>query len=265
MINKNDQSKIESVLRNLGLNQTEQAVYLESLESGPTSVQQLAKKTGINRVTVHSAVNQLLTKGFMFETRKGKRRLVVAERGKSFNNFIAQRKQELLALESELSPVQKIIESITPSLNYMPDVRIYDDASGFKKMLEESLKAKSEMVVFSYVDLLAEIVGPLYLEGYFQRRAKKNISSRLIFPQSEFAQRIANKKSKYNAEVRFLSKDFNWNSGIFAWDNTAALLSYTKNRLTCTIVENEAIANFYRTIVFDLCWSGLDDNQNIST
>jgi len=45
-----------------------------------------------------------------------------------------------------------------------------------------------------------------------------------------------------------------WQSGIFSWNDSIAIMSYTKQKITCTIIENRDIAHFYRTIIFELCW-----------
>ncbi|MDP3997260.1 MAG: helix-turn-helix domain-containing protein [bacterium] len=245
---------IERALASLNINPREAAIYMASLELWPSTVQEIANKLKQNRITVHSAIDQLIAKGLLYESRKGKRRLIVPEKPDALHKIVRKRQHELNTLEHSLKNATKLLSSIHSSTGNVPSVKIYEDVSGFKRMLEDTLNAKSEVLVFSNVALLAELVGANYLENYFKLRAHNEIHTRLIFPPGEFAARVNKKAAQYNIEVRYLPPEFKWQSGIFAWDDYIAILSYTGKKLTCTIIENENIAQFYRDVIFKLCW-----------
>ena len=246
--------QFQTLLAGFGCNQRESAIYLQSLQAGPATVQELAQVLGYNRVTVHSAVEQLLKKGFLFETRKGKRRLIAAEPPKGLKRICQRRERELQLLKSELDDAAALLDSL-PAAAARPAIKFYEGVDGLKRMLEETLAAKGEILVFSYVEILAKLLPAGYLEDYFKRRAKRRISTRLIFPPCPFASRVNAKSVEYRIQVRLLAPNMKWRSGIFAWNDIVALLSYTQSRATCTIIENSDIAHFYRTVVFELAWS----------
>jgi len=121
-------------------------------------------------------------------------------------------------------------------------------------MLEETLNAQGEVLVFTYVDLFSKLLNSSYLEKYYARRAAKNIHTRLIFPLAEFGKKTNAKANQYKMQIRFLPPDIAWKSGIFSWNNVIAIQSFTEGKVTCTMIENEDIAHFYRHVIYELCW-----------
>jgi len=153
-----------------------------------------------------------------------------------------------------LDHVVKLLNSVQVSDRSVPTVKFYEEVDGFKKMLEESLTARGEVLVFTYVDVFSEILDPDYLENYFKRRAAKGIHTRLIFPPCDFAERVNKKAKQYKIQVRLLPPELKWASGFFSWNDSVALMSYTEGRFTCTIIENKDITYFVRKVMFDLIW-----------
>jgi len=254
MLTAAEKNRITALLRNLGCNDREAEIYLQCLSMEPASVQEIARRMGTNRFTVHSAVEQLIQKGLLYETRKGKRRLIAAEEPTVLFRLIERKKNEIEQLSGNVEYAAKLLTSLLPEKAWQPSVRFYEGVDGYKKMLEETFSAKGDVLVFSNVQLLSGLVGPDYLEGYIRKRGRRGIHSRLIFPVCPFAEHVRKKAKEYRMDIRYLPEGVLWKSGIFAWNDCLALLSYTQNKLTCTIVENPDIAHFFRTIIFEMCW-----------
>lgn len=254
MLSKADQRRIAVQLQQFDCTQREAEIYLASLHMGPVTVQELASRLDMNRVTVHSAVEQLRKKGFFVETRKGKRRLILAEDPDVLYRLLQRRKNELNVMEMNLDQVVKLLNTVQVSDRAMPTVRCYEGIEGFKKMLEETLSAKNGVRVFTYVDLFQALLDPAYLENYFKRRSAKGIHTKLIFPPCAFADRVNKKAEAYKIQVRLLPKELKWKSGFFSWNDNVALMSYSEGRLTTTIIQNADIADFVRNIIFELIW-----------
>lgn len=254
MLTRTDTGRIHEHLRFFGANPRESSIYMKCLELGAVSVQELAHTLRMNRVTVHSAVDQMLEKGLLFETRKGKRRLIVAEEPVSLLRLLSKKEHELTRVRGSMEHVLRLLASLQSTDQSVPTVKLYEGADGFKKMLEETLSARGEILVFSYVPLFSELVGVRYLEDYFRRRADRDIHTRLLFPPCEFANKVAARSREYRIQVRTLPPQYVWQSGIFSWNDCLALMSYTEKRLTCTIIENRELAHFFRLVMFELCW-----------
>lgn len=258
MLTAAEKNRIVALLQRFDCNNREAEIYLQCLSMEPSSVQEIARKMSTNRFTVHSSIEQLIVKGLLFETRKGKRRLIAAEEPSVLFRLIERKKREIDQMTGNVEYAAKLLTSLLPEKAWKPSVRLYEGIDGYKKMLEETLQAKNDVLVFSNVQLLSSLVGPEYLEGYMRKRGRKKIQSRLIFPICPFAEYILKKSKEYRMDIRYLPKGVLWKSGIFAWNDCIALLSYTQNKLTCTIVENPDIAHFFRTIIFEMCWRQAD-------
>lgn len=255
MLTRTDIGRIQEQLRFFGANPRETGIYMKALQLGPSTVQQLARAMKTNRVTVHSAVGEMLEKGLVFETRKGKRRLIVAEEPVSLLRLLAQREEEIKRVRGGMEHIMRLLTSLQSTDQSVPTVKLYEGTEGFKKMLEETLSARGEILVFSYVSLFSELVGVKYLEDYFSRRAKREIHTRLIFPPCDFADKVAARSREYRLQVRTLPEQYVWQAGIFSWNDSLALMSYTERQLTCTIIENRDLAYFFRLVMFELCWN----------
>lgn len=247
--------KINQKFKELDCNNKETAVYLSLLKHGAMSVQETAKKVQLNRVTTHDTIERLLEKGLLAETRAGKKRLLVAEDPKILYSLLEEKKQQVGMLEKSISQVVENLEALQSKDRSRPDIRFFEGVRGFKLMLEETLSAKGEVLVFSNVDRLAEIIGTDYLEKYFKRRARLGINTRLIFPPCDFASHVAKKSQEYRIQIKTLPPELQWRSAIFSWNNALSIKSFSDNKLTCTIIENSDIAHFFRNIIFELIWN----------
>ncbi|OGJ44581.1 hypothetical protein A2272_01940 [Candidatus Peregrinibacteria bacterium RIFOXYA12_FULL_33_12] len=255
MISDLELNRIIRQLQNFACTEKEAQIYLKVLKIGPATVQEIAKALKNNRVTVYSATEQLKQKGLLYETKKGKKRLIAAEKPDVLYKIMQKKENDLNLMKINLDHLVGLLNKVDQIDRYIPVIKLYEDVNGFKKMLEETLEAKNEVLVFSYVDVFAKLINPDYLENYFQRRAKKGISTRLIFPPCDFAYRVNQQAKKYKIQIRLLPEMYKWKSGIFAWNNYLAILAFTEGKLSCTIIGNQDIAHFYRHIIFELIWS----------
>ncbi len=254
MLTRSDILLIEAQLKQFGCTPRAADIYMHCLKIGPASVQEISRGLKQNRVTVHSAVEQLIDKGLVYETRKRKKRLIVAEKPAVLYSILQRKENDLQALRHNLGYVTELLASIQSTDRSVPTVQFYEGVDGFKRMLEQTLTAKDEVLVFTYVELFSKLIGVEYLEHYYVRRAQKKIHTRLIFPTCPFAQHINKKAPIYNMKIRILPPELHWRSGIFSWNQSIAIQSFTEGKLTCTVIENKDIAYFYRHIIFELLW-----------
>ncbi len=250
-----DRTRIIDHLHILGCNDREAELYLQALTLGPSTVQELARHVRRNRVTVHSAAQQLIEKGLFFETRRGKRRLLVAEEPMGLLRLLKKKEEEWNRARQNMEHIIPLLTGLQTADVSVPTVKLYEDVDGLKRMLEETLTAKDEVLVFTYVDLFSQLLEPAYLERYYARRAAKGIPARLIFPTGPFAERTIPHAKEHRMEIRTLPPPAAWKSGIFCWNDTLAIQSFTEGRVTCTLIENRDIAHFFRAIIFPLCWA----------
>lgn len=159
MIADSDQVRIVAFLKRFGCNRSESLTYLEVLISGTTSIQELSRRLKQNRISVYYSVQQLIEKGFLFEVRKGKKRFIASENPEILFKMIGDRHKELKSLETDIVYISQLLNAIPTIKHEITVVKLYEEVDGFKKMLEESLQAKKEIIMFSNTPIFSEALG----------------------------------------------------------------------------------------------------------
>ncbi|MEK7585627.1 MAG: helix-turn-helix domain-containing protein [Patescibacteria group bacterium] len=249
-----DKQHIIAQLRHFNCNEQEAQIYIHCLSSGPSTVQEISKKLGRHRTTIHSEIEQLLKKGLLFETRKEKKRYIGSENPNVLYSLLHQKENELSSIKNNISYAVELLNTITSADSSKPTVKFYEGIDGFKKLLESILVTKNEVLIFIDINVFQGLLGPDYLEKYYERRAAKGIHTRFIFPPCEFADRVNKNADKYKIQIRLMPEGLEWKSGIYCWDDTLAIISFPENKLTCTVIENKDIADFYRKLNFEFIW-----------
>ena len=124
--------KLEKDLIKIGLSEKESQVYLSSLSLGPSSVQNIAKKSNVNRVTTYVMIEQLTQKGLMSSFTKGKKKLYSAERPNRLMSLIHEREKELKDQEAQFRSVIPQLNAVMARSDNKTQVRFYEGVEGTK-------------------------------------------------------------------------------------------------------------------------------------
>jgi sugar-specific transcriptional regulator TrmB len=125
---------IELELKKLGLKEKEVKVYLAGLELGPNSIKNIAEKVKIPRPTVYEIVKKLEEKGLFVETKKGKKRLFVAQSPSQILRFLKIKKREIEEKEREFTRIVSILEA--KYSREKEGIRIFQGKEGKKAIIE---------------------------------------------------------------------------------------------------------------------------------
>ena len=127
-------SLIELELRKLGLSEKQVKVYLVGLELGPSTVQNIAFKTGFARPTTYEIIKKLEQKGLFAETgRKGKR-YFTAQSPENILGILRTQKREIEEKEREFIRIISALEA-----KYSKEKRgmeVFKGKEGFKELEE---------------------------------------------------------------------------------------------------------------------------------
>ncbi len=249
--------QLKQKLIKLGFTSKEAVIYLDLFTNGNDTVNSISTSTGINRITVHSAIEQLIIKDFVYESREGRKRKLFANPPEQFIDILRGKQQTLNLMFDNALALVDLFKTIPQSKHSVPIIRVYKGVNGLKKLLDETLSAKSTVRVIIDIEQFREHLTEEYLLGYYIKRSNKGIYSKLIWPESQFARKIYKTKDKYKMEVKTIKNSKNWKVGIFSWDDFLAIKSLTRGNLVCTVIKSREISDFYQTILFDSVWQGL--------
>ena len=107
---------LEKYLQEIGLSEKEAQMYLALLQVDSESIQELAKRTGINRTTVYPVLETLKKKGLVSEIQIGKKTYYSAASPERLETFI-ERQKVLLEEKSRRIYIDFILFSEIPGLH----------------------------------------------------------------------------------------------------------------------------------------------------
>lgn len=242
-------------LQQLGLSEKEAKVYLASLELGLSSVQEIARKAGINRPTAYFQIELLIKKGLISSVVKGKKRYFNAESPEQLTGLLEAQKQEIENKRSDLEKILPELKTIFSLAEEKPKVRFFEGIEGLKAMQTDILKTKiDDLYEFIPLDDAYKIFPP-ELDNHRKKADQKfqKIKRRIIYTskQGNVLSSVGNK------EVSFIShKEFPFDTEIIIYGFKTALFSYGE-KLVGVIIENNGIAKSLKSI-FNLAWQAAE-------
>ncbi len=166
---------IKQSLIELGLTAKEIDVYLSMLEVGPSSVQDIAKKAGVNRSTTYVMIEGLKKHGLVSTYEKGKKVFFVAENPDRLVQVVNEQIGLLSAKRERVSAVLPRLLAIFNASDEKPKVRFFEgdetidmirmDVAGFRSpvwnffAVDENLKKVSSINEQKRIELSVKVPG----------------------------------------------------------------------------------------------------------
>lgn len=136
--------KITDYLQELGLTELESLLYQGLLETGQTTIMELAEHTGIKRITVHFNIENLIKKGLVTQSIQGSRRHIKAEPPERLHYLIEQKDFNLENLKKNFSEVENSLKKLIPShvAQSNMEVKFFQGKKQIQRLYDEILKTK---------------------------------------------------------------------------------------------------------------------------
>lgn len=242
-------SQEQDVLKRLGLEEKEAALYLSALNAGETGMAELAKKSGLKRSSAYLVFRALEQKGLMGSFR-----------GRGGLKFVATAPETLRERTlKQLADVDRIL----PQLKAMaqspdrPKVTYYEGKEGYLVAIEDSLRLPN--ITLRHIGSLAElhkIIGENSdLEYYLPKRLSKNIFLKALYFEED-AQKLAHRDHiKELREIRLLPEKYRHKTSSLIFTDRVIIAS-TKTELAVMVIESKEFA-LSESTKFDLIWDSL--------
>lgn len=175
---------LEKYLQEIGLSEKESQIYLALLQVDSESIQDIAKKTGINRTTVYPVLESLNQKGLVSEVQDGKKTMYQAAPPERLETFVERQKVILSEHASRLKDVIPQIKSIQRATGERPIVKLFEGRDGAISAMEEFFgidETGGEAYFFYSKDLLDKNFTQEEKDKYLNMRLSKKITSESIY------------------------------------------------------------------------------------
>lgn len=245
--------KLMKALLQLKLTEKEVYTYIALLERNNAALQDIARDSGINRVSIYAALVELKNKGLVSESRRGKRRLYVAEKPETLFDLINEKKQEI-RLEEEL--LQDVVLPTLKALNVRqedkPQIMFFQGADGINRVFTQLLRHKEIINCGSY-DAATRVVPEKEEIAYFEEIKKRKIFYRMLLEDTALNRKFGD-LSRGVAHTKFLPAGTLISADIVIAGDLTVLISY--ERKTATVIEDQSIAQAIK-MYLDFMWMRL--------
>lgn len=245
-------------LTQLGLSAEEATVYLAILQLGGSGASEIAKLSKKNRATTYHTLQNLQELGLVSKVNKRGRQFFSPANPQALVNRATQQLDVANSLLPELL-------SVLNNKKAKPKVRFFEGISGIETVMNDTLSAKSEILGYTNLALLAEIF-PGYFRRYNNERMRKGVKVRYLSPRPNyqipnqglaFLEEFLPESLNLNLiEILFIDPEqFPFRNEIAIYDNKVALMTLSKEEQIGLLVESESVATTMQAI-FNLAWLG---------
>jgi sugar-specific transcriptional regulator TrmB len=249
---------ISEKLEKLGLSSTEAKAYIASLELGEASIQLIADKSGLNRITTHVTIEKLAEQGLIKETRRGKRRMIVAEMPEKLINNLVDKKTEL---ERQVNALNTLLPELKSIYNYSetkPRIRFFEGLDGLKIVYNDTLTGSHKKIqAFTAYQAADKNLAKWLNSYYIPKRIKKGIVTQVLAPSSIFAKDKKSSDKEEKRETRLLSAiDYPFTIEVNIYGDKVAIISFRSRELLGVIIESNEVAKTF-SLIFKLAWQAV--------
>ena len=247
---KNEQTKLQNKLTEIGLSEKEAGVYISLLELGQGTVSQISRRANINRTTGYDILDSLSAKGLVSISGKEPKQEYVAESPDQIEKMLIER---IESTKNAINEVKNIIPELKSIHNVIdrPKVLFYEGKEGLQKVYEDTLSSSDEILAYASVEDIQPTL-PHYFPEYYKRRAKKGIPIRAIFPDSLDARERASLDKEEMRQSLIIPNTFGFHPEINIYDNKIMIASWREK--LGVIIESSEIADAMKKI-YELAWA----------
>lgn len=237
---------ITQLLTDVGLLPSETKVYLGTLELGPSTVQNIAKKANISRTATYEAIELLRKRGLMTSSTSGKRTLFASE---DPSRIVSYLKTEQQKFSTTLSDIEQMIGSLQLMAGGIkPLVKVYEGEEAIPAYFDQLKKANPDsMFEISNLDDVYAHLESKTIESSRKAVSWKTIKTLRLLHRGEI------RHKREDVEYCKLAERFGeFHSDISIYGNYVSLMTFI-GRPVVVILESRVVADTIRTL-FNAAW-----------
>jgi HTH-type transcriptional regulator, sugar sensing transcriptional regulator len=241
----------KQILANIGLSEIESAIYLAALEFGESLPKHLAEKAGVKRPMLYKVLPELLNKGLLTQTVKGKRKYLVAE---DPDELIGKKRADLRLLEESLPELRLLLRAATSK----PKIVFLEGIIGIKKLYMDTLRERKPILEFVSLEKIHPEIEFHSKNYYIPARINRGIPIKIVVSGETESKLIWLKTDEYALrEIKIIDKNkFPIPLDCYIYgENVSFALYRTDSEPIGVIIRSKEIAQAMRSL-FEYVWEG---------
>lgn len=252
---------MEQLLVKLGLSDKEAKVYTALLELAEDTVQNIAKKSGVNRATTYVILDKLMRHGLTSQVKKGKKTYFVAEDPHELENILDYQQQEVEHRRRFLGDSMNQLVAVYNRQKGKPTVRYFEGEDGleaidrYRSNIEDRDKGSVQYGIMP-LDIIKRDFSERRQRGLAER-IKAKVESRLIYTDTQKSFSKEEDKKELRESI-FLPKDLlpvDMSLSVLPWG--VKIYSFDKSNPYGIVIEDEGLAKNMK-VIHDLAWRGAE-------
>ena len=237
----------EEALKELNLSDKEIKVYLSLLMLGQSTVNSIAKKANLNRVTTYDVLKTLSEKGFVSHVIISGIKHFEAVDPSKFIDFLTEKQEKIEAVLPQL-------DAIKASLTKKPEIEMYEGINGLKSIFNDILKEKKETWFIGDPKMLDAL--QFYFPHFIKQKRKQRIFSKVITEDCKAMRKYKKEAPKKYINMKFTDKKVEMTKVIYS--NKIAFLTFKEKNSIGILIDNKDISNTERKL-FDILWDSSEE------
>jgi HTH-type transcriptional regulator, sugar sensing transcriptional regulator len=256
---KNDQNKAidnkpqeTSLLSQIGLSEKESTVYQVLLKLGKVPASRVVDEVGQKRSTVYSILEELIKKGLVEKDESAAVDKYRARHPYSLKQYIETQVEQIKKADNQLEAALPSFINLYNQSQNRPGVKFYEGLEGVKKVMDDSLNSKTEILTIADIEAVREHIYEIN-EAYIKKRNKKAIPKRLLVQDTPYSrERIGKYSDKTNAKLFKLEID-PFSTVMQIYDGKIVYLNLTKDFYNGIIIQDPYLYSTHKAL-FNFIW-----------
>jgi len=247
---------MQEYLLQLGFTEKEASVYLALLELGSQPASVLAKKTKFPKATIHFLCDNLVKRGYVRRSHKGRIQYFYADP----EDLKKAKKAEIDAQNKALDEAIPLLLECKSPFTSPPKITFYEGIEGCQKAYMKVTESETKVLEFAaHNDLLK--MGEKYMDHFLDTRVKNGVKIDVICPKNATHDYFLplNKKQKRVIRMFSAKNKGEFFSSIDVFENKVLLLNLYHDAFAI-LIENQEFAETMKTI-FNLAWDNPDNKK----
>ena len=246
-------------LQDLGVSEKEARVYISLLELSFDTVQNISKKSKVNRATTYVILKSLIEKGIVSTLEKDSKTYYVANEPKSIFGWLNHQNQEIIRRRNALESIIPQLQSIYNLNLDKPIVKFFEGEQGLiqgAREFYEEFSGKDDAVrLFYSTDLIEKNTRQEFRNEFGKARTDKKVKAIAIYNYAKGEK----DPTSGSTRIRVDEKKFPISIDLEIY-NDKVFISTIEENLSAVLIQNKQIADSLKT-VFELAWLGAQEEN----
>ncbi len=242
----------QEILIKSGLNEDQSKIYETLLKNGVLPARKITLLTGIKRGLCYKHIDYLVSIGLIEKIDK-KVALFAPFHPSRLIEKIQKEANSLKATESAINgSIGPMISDYNLTMG-KPNVRYFEGEEGVKRVLEDSLYSKEEILSYADITSINKYI-PKINEWYIKEREKKGVTKRAVLLDTPEAQKILATYHRDITDIKIIKLDTPpFQSIVQIYDNKVTHISLTDEMMIGMIIEDESLYKMQKAL-FEFTW-----------